>query len=163
MTTFPPSPSPADRTAHDGLPKAEFAFPGALRDQLVAAILDGSKTSTTGLVAGYEHEGEPLPRAGERSVVVDSEGRDVAVIEVTEVRIVALGEVDLAHAVDEGEGFTTVAQWRAGHEEFWHGAEMREAIGDAGFTVDDGTRVVLERFRLVADLRERPAAGPGEK
>lgn len=36
------------------LPKAEFAFPGPLRDQLVAAILDGSKTSTTGLVADYE-------------------------------------------------------------------------------------------------------------
>lgn len=31
---------------HD-LPKAEFAFPGPLRDQLVAAILDGTKTSTT--------------------------------------------------------------------------------------------------------------------
>jgi hypothetical protein len=27
----------------------EFAFPGPLRDQLVAAILDGTKTTTTGL------------------------------------------------------------------------------------------------------------------
>lgn len=36
------------------LPKAEFAFPGPLRDRLVAAVLDGSKTATTGLVAEYE-------------------------------------------------------------------------------------------------------------
>ncbi|WP_369213730.1 ASCH domain-containing protein [Streptomyces flavofungini] len=141
-------------TTESSLPTAEFAFPGPLRDQLVAAILDGSKTSTTGLVVGYEREGEPLPEVGERSVVVDSGDRPVAVIEVTEVRVVPLADVDLAHAVDEGEGYTTVAQWRAGHEEFWHGAEMRDALGDPGFTVDDGTGVVLERFRLVADLRK---------
>jgi uncharacterized protein YhfF len=28
---------------------------------LVAAILTGAKTTTTGVVADYEHEGEPLP------------------------------------------------------------------------------------------------------
>jgi hypothetical protein len=32
------------------LPTVEFAFPGPLRDRLVAAILDGTKTSTTGLL-----------------------------------------------------------------------------------------------------------------
>ena len=31
----------------DELPIFEFAFPGPLRDQLVAAVLDGSKTTTT--------------------------------------------------------------------------------------------------------------------
>jgi uncharacterized protein YhfF len=137
----------------EGLPKAEFAFPGPLRDQLVAAILDGSKTSTTGLVADYEHEGEQLPEVGSRSVVVDSEDRPVAVIEVTGVRVVPLGEVDLAHAIDEGEGDTTVAGWRANHESFWHSADMRAALDDPEFTVDDSTLAVLERFRLVADLR----------
>ena len=50
--------------SRDDLPIAEFAFPGALRDQLVAAILSGSKTTTTGLLADYEREGEPLPRPG---------------------------------------------------------------------------------------------------
>ncbi len=87
------------------LPTAEFAFPGPLRDRLVAAILDGSKTATTGLVAEYEREGEPLPEAGDRSVLVDSDGRPVAVLEVTGVRVVPLAQVDSAHAVDEGEGY----------------------------------------------------------
>ena len=45
----------------EDLPVAEFAFPGPLRDQLVAAILDGSKTTTTGLLVEYEREAEPLP------------------------------------------------------------------------------------------------------
>lgn len=142
-------------TANDPaqLPKSEFAFPGPLRDKLVAAILDGSKTATTGVLADYELEGEPLPVVGRRSVVVDSDDRPVAVIEVTEVRTVPLSEVDLKHAVDEGEGNTSVADWRADHEEFWHSAEMREAMGDPDFTVTDATIVVLERFRLVEDLR----------
>jgi len=96
-----------------GLPRSEFAFPGALRDRLVAAILDGSKTTTTGLMADYEHEGEALPEVGARYGVPDSEERLVAVIEVTDVRVVPLAEVDLAHAVDEGEGDTSVAGWRA--------------------------------------------------
>ncbi len=135
------------------MPRAEFAFPGPLRDQLVAAILDGSKTSTTGLVVDYEHGGEPLPEVGSRSVVVDSDDRPVAVIEVTGVRVVPLAQVDLAHVVDEGEGDTTVAEWRAGHERFWHSEEMRAGLGDPGFTVHDGTLTVLERFRLVTDLR----------
>ncbi|MDI6519582.1 ASCH domain-containing protein [Streptomyces coelicoflavus] len=134
------------------LPRAEFAFPGPLRDRLVAAILDGSKTSTTGLVADYEHDGDPLPRPGHREVVVDSSGRPVAVIEVTQVRVVPLAEVDLAHAVDEGEGHTSVAEWRADHERFWHGEEMRAAMGDPEFTVDDATPAVLERFRVVTVL-----------
>lgn len=135
------------------MPRVEFGFPGPLRDRLVAAILSGSKTSTTGLVVDYEHEGEPLPQVGSRSVVIDSDDRPVAVIEVTEVRVVPLAQVDLAHVVDEGEGHTSVGEWRADHEQFWHGEEMRAALEDPGFTVDDTTLVVLERFRLITDLR----------
>src|SRR5215831_12534657 len=58
----------------EDLPVAEFAFPGPLRDQLVAAILSGTKTTTSGLVADYEHEGDPLPWAGLRQAVTDSAG-----------------------------------------------------------------------------------------
>jgi uncharacterized protein YhfF len=131
------------------LPLAEFAFPGPLRDQLVAAILSGAKTSTSGLVLEYERENEPLPKVGLHSAVVDSEGRRVAAIEITEVRVVRLADVDLQHALDEGEGFNSVAEWRAEHEGFWHSAEVREERGDPDFTVDDDTQVLVQRFRLV--------------
>ncbi|MFJ4866810.1 ASCH domain-containing protein [Streptomyces sp. NPDC088748] len=134
------------------MPRAEFAFPGPLRDQLVAAILNGSKTSTTGLLVDYELEGESLPKVGSRSVVIDSDDRPVAVIEITGVRVVPLAQVDLAHVVDEGEGDTSVAEWRSAHERFWHSEEMRAALEDPEFTVDDTTLAVLERFRLVTDL-----------
>jgi uncharacterized protein YhfF len=132
---------------------AEFAFPGPLRDQLVAAIVSGAKTTTTGLVADYEHEGEPLPRPGKRAVVVDSAGEPVTVIETVAVRVIRLADVDLAHALGEGEGYASVADWRAGHERYWHSEQLRAALDDPSFTVDDDTLVVAEEFRLVGDGR----------
>ena len=135
------------------LPKAEFGFPGPLRDQLVAEILDEAKMSTTGLVDDYEHHREPLPTVGTRSVVVDSDDRPVAVIEVTSVRVAPLAQVALAHAVDEGEGFTTVSEWRLSHERFWESEDMRRALDDPAFMVGDATLVLLKRFRVIASLR----------
>ena len=132
----------------------EFAFPGPLRDDLVSAVLAGQKVSTTSLRREYELERNPLPEPGQRSVVVDSENRPVAVIEITSVKVVRLGDVDMRHAIDEGEGYTSVAEWRAGHEGFWHSDEIRQELGDPTFTVNDNTRVVLERFRVIERLND---------
>jgi uncharacterized protein YhfF len=137
-----------------GLDAAEFAFPGPLRDALVAAILDGSKTSTTSLLWEYEAEGLPLPVVGTREVVVDSDDERVCVIETTAVSVTPVGEVDLQHARDEGEGYESVAAWRAGHEDFWRGddyqTEYSALTGGSSFTVRDSTPAVLTRFRVVA-------------
>jgi uncharacterized protein YhfF len=136
----------------------EFAFPGPLRDQLVAAILTGAKTTTSGLVADYEHEGEPLPRPGDRDVVIDSAGEPVTVIETIAVRVIRLADIDLAHALGEGEGYRSVPEWRAGHQAFWHSDEMRAAMDEPAFTVDDDTLVVAVEFRMVTDeLLDLPA------
>jgi uncharacterized protein YhfF len=134
------------------LPRTEFAFPGPLRDELVASILAGAKTATAGLLVEYEREGEELPKVGDLAVVIDSELHSVALIETTEVRVVRAGDVDLQFAIDEGEGFESVADWRAAHERFWHGAEMRQALGDPPVDVTDETLIVAERFRLVERL-----------
>jgi uncharacterized protein YhfF len=131
---------------------AEFAYPGPLRDRLVAAILAGEKTTTSGLLAEYEHYREELPKVGERELVVDSDELGVAVIETTEVRRLRLSEVDLKHAVDEGEGFETLAQWRAEHEKFWLSEKMRAVLRARSFTVDDDTIVVAQRFHVVERL-----------
>ena len=145
------------------LPEFLLAFPGPLRDPLVSAVLSGAKTSTTGLLADYEHEGDPLPYVGERSRLIDSAGRTVAVIEVTDVRVLPLAEVDLQHAIDEGEGDESVAGWRANHETFWRSPEMMEALGDPSFEVTDETPVIATRFRLVERVgsADGPRDAPG--
>lgn len=134
---------------YSALPRGEYAFPGPLRDALIGVICSGEKTSTTSLAVEYQLEGQPFPQVGEREVIIDSHGRDVAVTENTAVRLCRLDEVTCEHALAEGEGFADVADWRARHEEFWHSPAFREALGDSGFTVDDSTLVVCVSFRVI--------------
>jgi len=143
---FPRSLVPVSMDFSD-LPRLEFADPGPVRDQVVAAILAGVKTTTTGLVLAYEREGRPLPTAGGRFAAVDSAGMPVAVIEMTEVRVVRIGDIDLRHVLDDGD--ESIADWRAAHEEYWHSAELRRIIAEPEFVVDDDTKVLAQRFRLI--------------
>ncbi|MBF4635828.1 ASCH domain-containing protein [Agreia pratensis] len=131
----------------DQLPAVEFAFPGPLRDRLVDAIRSGAKTATSSLLREYEVGEEALPVVGEVGAVIDSNGERVAVIHTTAVRVVALTDVPLEHALAEGEGYESVADWRAGHTRFWTSAAMRAELGD-GFELTDSSLVVLERFVL---------------
>ena len=135
------------------LPKAEFAFPGPLRDQLIAAVLGGAKTAGTCLLVEHHIDGtDPFDQIGQRSVMVDSQDRPVAVLVCTSVEVRRLADVDLQHALDEGEGFETVRHWRTAHEHFWSSADYRAYVGDAAAAVTDDTIVVLDRFEVVERL-----------
>jgi uncharacterized protein YhfF len=108
-----------------------------LRRQLVDAVLRGEKTATAGLRSDYGPD-ERLPEPGDRSLLLGWDNEPVGLVATTEVRVVRAGDVDIAFAQDEGEGFESVADWRAAHERFW-----------AGHEITDDTLVVAERFRLV--------------
>ncbi|MDQ2854138.1 MAG: ASCH domain-containing protein [Chloroflexota bacterium] len=137
----------------DALRRAEFGFPRTdLRRSLVEAILRGEKTSTTGLLSDYERDGDALPEVGERFVLIDEQDAAVGIIEMTEVRVTTIGAVDLPFAVDEGEGFTSVQDWREAHERFWlsYADVTRAWLKDPDWHPTDDTPIVCERFRLVA-------------
>lgn len=136
-------------SAHESLPIAELGFPGPLRDRLVAAVLSGEKTATCGLLEEYRREGSSIESVGTRELIVDSDGRGVAVIETVEVEVKRMGDVDLAFARDEGEGFETVQDWRDAHVRFFTSSEMVTALGDPPLAIDDDTLVVCQRFRVV--------------
>lgn len=135
------------------LPRAEFAFPGPLRDTLTGAVLGGVKTAGTCLLVEHDIDGtDPFDQIGQRSVMIDSQGRPLALLVCTDVEVRRLADVDLRHALDEGEGFTTVAEWRDAHERFWSSAEYRAYVGNDAAAVDDDTMVVLDRFKVVDRL-----------
>jgi len=134
------------------MPLCEFAHPGSdLRRELVALVLEGTKTATAGLRLEYELDGDAVPQPGDREVVIDAEDRYVGVIETTECRVLRMAEVDDQFARDEGEGFADAADWRVAHERFWNGYidELRERLGDASWRLTDDTPIVCQRFRLV--------------
>lgn len=128
-----------------------FAFPGPERDRLVAAVLRGEKTATSSLLAEWLLDDQELPVAGERREVLDSEDNPVAVIETTAVDVIRLGDVDLDLAEEEGEGFKSVTEWREAHERFWADEVIPSLPGSMAGSLSDDAKVVVVRFRLVAE------------
>ena len=134
---------------------SEFGFVRTpLRRELVDLILRDEKTAGAALLVDYESEAEELPPVGEQSVLLGYEGEPVGVIETTEVRVVRAADVDEQFARDEGEGFESVADWRAAHESFFglSTETYREFTGDSNWTFNDDSPVVCERFKLVRTL-----------
>jgi uncharacterized protein YhfF/GNAT superfamily N-acetyltransferase len=123
---------------------------GGLGDRLVEAVLRGAKTATSSLAVAYL-SGEPLPRAGERLPLVDSDRRHRGTVEITRVRIIALSDVgdDVAH--DEGESFADAREWREAHEKFWQRTVdlIRADASDPEWQLRDNEPVVVEWFRLL--------------
>jgi len=117
-----------------GYPRTE------LRRQLVDAVLAGDKTATAGLAEEYAAEGEPVPVAGDRFLLEGFDEEPVAVVEVTDARVVAASEIDVEFARDEGEGFESVEDWRVAHEAFF------------GRSILPETEIVAIRFRVVEVL-----------
>lgn len=114
----------------------------------MAAVLRGEKTATSSLLAEWEHDGEPLPVAGERQDVVDSDGRTVATIEMLAVEVVRLDDVDDRVARAEGEGYSTAAGWRAEHERFWRDEVFPSLPPRQRSVLDGDSPVVIQWFRL---------------
>ena len=125
----------------------EFGFPGPLRDRLVDAVLSGAKTATSSLLADWDREGARPPAVGELQTVIDSAGNPVAIIEIVQSEVVALGAVDDRLARAEGESYETAAGWRSEHERFWREEVFPGWDGDLP-VLDDSTPVVVQWFRV---------------
>jgi len=128
---------------------AEFGFPGALRDRLVEAVLEETKTATSSLRAEWDVAGERLPAPGERETVVDSAGLPVAIIEIVAVDVIRLDDADDRLARAEGEHYTTAAGWRAEHERFWRDEVLANWPTSEPPGLSDDTEIVVQWFRRV--------------
>lgn len=123
---------------------------GATPDQaeeLLALVLAGTKTATSGAAWDYEAEEVPLPRAGTLAIVLDGASHPRALVETTDVRVVPFDRVDPEHARLEGEGDGSLERWRAEHRRFF----TEHSTSGRAFAPD--MPVVLERFRLVHPVR----------
>ncbi|GIG53980.1 ASCH domain-containing protein [Demequina activiva] len=146
-----------DPALPEGAPEAwAFGATPEHADDLLTLVLEGVKTATASSVWDHEATGEPVPREGERSIILDGRGVPRALIETTRVRVVAFGEVDAAHAAAEGEGDRTLEHWREVHERYWR----EHAASPRGFEPD--MPVVCEEFRLLYPPAGVHAGEPAE-
>jgi uncharacterized protein YhfF len=154
MTSEPPRPELGvllARLERDGFvapartPRVEwFGDTPALARELGELVARGVKRASAGLAWEWEADGDPLPQVGDVEIVVDWSGTPLAVVEVTDVRILPFGQVDDAFARDEGEGDGTLAGWRNAHGRYFGRACRR-----LGREPSETMPVVCRRFRLL--------------
>lgn len=120
-----------------------WAF-GDAADELAELVNNGRKTATASAYPLYELEQEPLPQAGEYSVILDSGDRAVCVIRTDRVYVTPFREISEEHARREGEGDLSLAYWREVHERFF-----RQEMEEAGLVFDEDMPVVCEEFSCV--------------
>ena len=146
---------PAGHAHREARPDA-FAFGDspALADELAALVLAGHKRATASLPVEFTSEGQPLPVAGNVSIVKPGDGRPVAIIELVEVRHVPFQAVDAAFAANEGEGDGSLAYWRSAHREYFGRVCAR-----FGGNFNETTPVICQRFRLL--WSDDSAGSPG--
>ncbi|MEZ4862010.1 MAG: ASCH domain-containing protein [Caldilineaceae bacterium] len=107
-------------------------------------VRQGIKTTTSSLMWGLEHIGEPLPQVGELAVVVDGTGEPLCVIEVIEVEIKPFNAVDEEFAFAYGEGDRTLADWRRDNWEY-----LARWCVEIGRIPSETMPLGCQRFRLL--------------
>ena len=120
---------------------------GADPDTLAELTRTGVKTATASAGVWYEGGGEPMPKAGEYNVILNSRDEAVCVTHTTRVYTMPFCEVTAGHAYKEGEGDRSLAYWRKVHEDFFR-AELEEA----GLEFSPSIPVVCEEFEMVYPL-----------
>ena len=113
-------------------------------DILADLVKRGIKTATCSAYDFYELEEEELPKAGDYSVILDSEENAVCILKTTKVYVTPFNEVTAEHAFREGEGDRSLEYWREAHEKFF-----TEEFREIGREFDLSMKVVCEEFEVV--------------
>lgn len=108
---------------------------------LAQLVLRGIKTATASAYPLYELEGEPLPQAGEYSVILNSREEAVCVIRTEKVTICPFNQIGQDQAWKEGEGDRSLESWREVHRKFFSGE-----LEGLGLEFHEEMPVVCEEF-----------------
>lgn len=119
-----------------------WAFGGA-PDKLARLVVSGIKTATCSSLELMRYEGEPMPKIGDYSVILNSRGDAVCIIMTTRVYVETFERVTEEHAFKEGEGDRSLDYWRRIHKEFF-----TEELDVLGLPFDEGSELVYEEFQV---------------
>ena len=113
---------------------------------LLGLVLSGKKRATSSSLLGYETEGEPIPLAGEMSVITYFDGTPACIIKTENVRIIPYRDITFELAVKEGED-DSLESWREHHARFF-----TEEGKEIGYTFTEDMPVVFEEFEVIEVL-----------
>lgn len=117
---------------------------GEAPDKLADLVMRGIKTATCSAYDRYQRDHEPLPRPGDYSIILNSRGEAVCIIQTRKVYVTEFSRVSEEHALKEGEGDRSLAYWRTVHANF-----LANELSSMHQSFDDHTKVVCEEFEVV--------------
>ena len=120
-----------------------WAF-GEAPDKLAELVVQGIKTATCSAYDLYQMNNEPLPKAGDYSIILDSREEAVCIIKTRKVYVTEFRKVSEEHAFKEGEGDRSLEYWRMVHINF-----LTNELAAVQKTFDENTKVVCEEFEVV--------------
>ncbi|RKL67367.1 RNA-binding protein [Salipaludibacillus neizhouensis] len=115
-----------------------------MADELAKLVLEGTKTATASNYVLYKLDDEPLPHVGLHNIILDGEGKAVAIVETTSVEVVPFDEVTPEFAFLEGEGDRTLKYWRDVHKTFF-----TKEFKNIRQEFQENMLVVCEKFSLI--------------
>lgn len=119
----------------------------AMETELAELVVAGTKRATASSFHALLMVGEPVPKVGQFSIVLDGTGSPRCIIQTTNVKIAPLNSVSEAFAWREGEGDRSREYWLDVHRTFFR-AEHAEL--DLPFS--DDIPVVFEEFSVLWPL-----------
>ena len=117
---------------------------GEAPDKLADLVLQGIKTATCSAYDLYQINNEPLPQAGDYSVILNSSEEAVCIIKTIKVYVTEFRNISKEHAFKEGEGDRSLEYWRQVHESF-----LTNELATVHKGFDDSIKVVCEEFEVV--------------
>ena len=117
---------------------------GEAPDKLADLVLQKIKTATCSAYDLYLINNEPLPQAGDHSVILNSNDDAICIIKTLKVYVTAFNQVSEEHAFKEGEGDRSLEYWRQVHKSF-----LTNELASVHKTFDENIKVVCEEFEVV--------------
>lgn len=113
-------------------------------DRLASLVRAGIKTATSSPLFSFEEDGDKVPEAGDYSIILDSEGEPLFIIQDTEVTIKKFSEVDADFAFKEGEGDQSLEYWQRAHREYF-----TRLCEEYGKEFSEDMELVCEEFKII--------------
>lgn len=117
---------------------------GELADRIADLIASGIKTSTSSLLWAQEKYQWTIEKAGDKSIVLNSEKMPVCIIETLQVFIQAFNEVDSEFVYNYGEGDRTMNFWENNMWEYY-----QQECEELGKKAEKNMPMICQMFKMI--------------